>query len=74
MKIKLAAQLSSQSVADVLKFCCHNLDLKKNFYAEETVKCIEFLIQLLIYTTHDQLNVLVRKRTSVRTTFKKLLS
>lgn len=41
MKVKLAAQLLSQSVADALKFCKYTLELKKFSKVDGTVKFIE---------------------------------
>jgi len=41
MKVKLATQLLSQSVTDALKFCKNNLNLKKFYEADPTIKCIE---------------------------------
>lgn len=41
MKVKLASQLLSQSVADALKFCKYNLGLKEFSEVDGTVKFIE---------------------------------
>jgi len=41
MKVKLATQLLSQSVADALKFCEYNLNLNQFSKSDATVKFIE---------------------------------
>jgi len=53
MKVKLATQLLSQSVADALKFCEYNLNLNQFSKSDATVKFIELFIMLSIFVIRD---------------------
>lgn len=72
MKVKLATQLLSQSVADALKFCQYNLNLNQFSKSDGTVKFIELFNNAFDICNSRSLKCIGNKKALCKDNFKEI--
>jgi len=72
MKVKLATQLLSQSVAHALKFCHHNLGLKEFSNTDGTVRFIEMFNTAFDIVNSRSINCIENKKAICKENFQQV--